>query len=1020
MSCTHHREITFEQELVAHLTANGWLEGDQQKYDRELALYPEDLVGWLSDTQPQELEKLRTFHGANTERKVLERAVTLMDKDGSLSLLRHGFKDHNAKFSLCQFKPSHGFNPEIMERFKKVRCRVIRQIRYSRHNENCIDIVLFINGIPVATLELKTDFTQSIKDAIRQYRYDRQPKDPVSKQTEPLLAFKRRSLIHFAVSTDEVYMTSELKGKETVFLPFNMGNNGGKGNPANPDGYRTSYLWERVLDRSTWLDILGRFIHLEKKEKVALDGTRTFVESLIFPRFHQWEVVTKLEAKAKEEGPGKTYLTQHSAGSGKSNSIGWLAHRLASLHDADDNKSFDSVIVITDRTVLDSQLQATIYQFEHKEGVVCRIKKEGSKSSQLVTALVDKKPIIIVTIQTFPFVLEEIQQLTSLKNKKFAVIIDEAHSSQSGAASRRLRQVLTAEQMEEGEEITAEDVMLAEMAGRLLPKNVSFFAFTATPKAKTIELFGRIGESGLPEPFHVYSMQQAIEEGFILDVLKNYTPYSLAYKLALGNQEYDEEVEKGAALKQLAKWVRLHPYNIAQKVQIIVEHFRTKVASKLNGHAKAMVVTSSRKEAVRYKLAIDKYIKNQGYRNLQALVAFSGEVSDLESGPKAFNESNMNPGLKGRDLRDAFSTDEFQVLIVANKFQTGFDQPLLCAMYVDKRLAGVAAVQTFSRLNRIYPGKTDAFILDFVNDPEEILASFEPFYRTAALAGVTDPNLIHTLQAKLDQSHIYNVSEVEAFALAYFSPKGTQKDLQRHIAPAVDRFRVQMQEAKGREDKARIDELRIFRKDLGSFVRVYDFLAQIIDYGDTDLEQRAVFYRNLQPWLSETEEPEPIDLSQVKMTHYRLNDLNERQLKLGDAAEEETLLQPIKDVGSGKGHDSEDELLSAVITQMNSLFEGDLSDADLIGFANHISGKMLENQNLAQQASSNSKNQFALGDFNKIMMDTVIVGLDNYQSMASQVLGNERVKKGFESILLEMVYEGFKSGRFTQTDLAAQ
>ncbi len=1013
-----HLEKKFEDELVAHLVDNGWLEGDQVKYDRDMALYPEDLIGWLQDTQPKELAKLTAFHGKGAERKVCERVVELMDKEGSLSILRHGFKDHNARFQLCQFKPSHGFNPEIIERFKKVRCRVVRQVHYSLHNENSIDLALFINGVPVTTLELKTDFTQSVADAIKQYRYDRPSKDHKSKQTEPLLAFKRRALVHFAVSTDEVHMTTELKGKETEFLPFNTGNDGGKGNPVNPKGYRTSYLWERVLERESWLDIIGRFVHLEKKLKISLDRKDTTVESMIFPRYHQWEAVTELESKSKTEGPGKTYLVQHSAGSGKSNSIGWLSHRLASLHDMDDQKVFDSVIVITDRTVLDSQLQETIYQFEHKEGVVCRIKKEGVKSSQLVKALVDRKPIIIVTIQTFPFVLEEVQKLTSLGHRTFAVIIDEAHSSQSGAASRRLRQVLTAEQVEEDVEISAEDVMLAEMTGRILPKNVSFYAFTATPKAKTIELFGRQGASGLPEPFHVYSMQQAIEEEFILDVLKNYTPYALAYRLALGNQEYDEEVEKGKALKQLAKWVQLHPYNISQKVQVIVEHFRAKIASKLGGHAKAMVVTSSRKEAVRFKVSMDKYIKEQGYKGLQTLVAFSGDVSDPQSGPQHFNETNMNKNLKGRDIRKAFSSDEFQVLLVANKFQTGFDQPLLCAMYVDKKLSGVAAVQTLSRLNRIYQGKMGTFVLDFVNDPGDILKAFEPYYKTAALSGVTDPNLIHTLQSKLDQAHIYMASEVNAFADSYFDPKGTQRELQSHIAPAVDRFRVQMQQAKDHNDKGRIEELRIFRKDLGSFNKTYDFLSQLIDYGDTELEKRSVFYRHLIPWLSETTEPEPIDLSQVKMTHYRLNALIERQLKLGDAPDNETSLTPVKDVGSGTSHEPEEGLLSEIISHLNALFDGDLSDADLVGYATHISGKMLESRDLAQQASSNSKEQFALGDFSKVLMDTIIGGLDNYQSMASQVLGNERVRKGFEGIMLEMVYEGFKSGKFQAADVS--
>lgn len=463
-----HRESAFEDDLTRHLAQHGWLEGESSKYNRELALYPEDLIGWFADTQPEELEKLKHWHGGEAEQFLCERVAKLMDEQGSLSLLRHGFKDRNARFQLCQFKPSHGFNPEIEARYQKVRCRVVRQLHYSTSNENSIDVVLFVNGIPTATLELKTDFTQSVHDAIDQYQHDRRPKDPKTNHTEPLLAFKRRALVHFAVSTDEVHMTTKLSGKDTFFLPFNLGNEGGAGNPANPSGYRTGYLWERILQRDSWLELLGRFIHLEQKEETDRDGKKRVKEMLIFPRFHQWDVVNRMVNTAQEESAGHKYLIQHSAGSGKSNSIGWLAHRLSSLHGADDEKVFDSVIVITDRTILDSQLQDTIYQFEHKQGVVCKISNkksaaEGVKSAQLTKALTEAKPIIIVTIQTFPFVLESIRELTTLKNRTFAVIIDEAHSSQTGSASKNLRRVLTAEQIEEGGEVSSEDVMLAEM-----------------------------------------------------------------------------------------------------------------------------------------------------------------------------------------------------------------------------------------------------------------------------------------------------------------------------------------------------------------------------------------------------------------------------------------------------------------------------------------------------------------------------------------------------------------------------
>lgn len=1000
-----HREIHFEAEIVAHLTAHGWREGDPARYDRERALYPDDLTGWLQDTQPNEWAKLSAHYGGEAERGACQRVAVLLEERGTLALLRHSFKDKNARFQLGQFKPSHGFNPEIAARYAKVRCRVVRQVRYSLSNENSIDLVLFVNGLPTATLELKTDFTQSVQDAIAQYRYDRLPRDAQTRKTEPLLTFKRGALVHFAVSTDEVFMTTELKGKATTFLPFNQGHHGGAGNPANPSGYRTGYLWERVLARESWLDLIGRTIHLEKRTATGPDGKKKVKESLIFPRFHQWEAVNRLIDAAAREGAGQSYLIQHSAGSGKSNSIAWLAHRLASLHDATDRKVFDSVIVITDRTVLDAQLQDTIYQFEHQDGVVCKITRDGVKSAQLTQALLDRKPIIIVTIQTFPFVLDSLREQASLKERAFAVIVDEAHASQTGAASHNLRRVLTAEQIEEGEEVSAEELLLAEMAARQRPANVSFFAFTATPKAKTIELFGRVGASGLPEPFHVYSMQQAIEEGFILDVLRNYTPYSLAYQLAHDGRELDDrEVDEARGLKELARWVRLHPHNISQKVAVIVEHFRQKVAHKLAGRAKAMVVTGSRKEAVRYKLALDRYLRAQGYTDLAALVAFSGEVPDPESGPEAFSEARMNPGLQGRDLRAAFAGDDYQILLVANKFQTGFDQPLLVAMYVDKRLAGVAAVQTLSRLNRIAPGKDETFILDFVNDPEEILAAFAPYYQTAQLTAVTDPNLIHRLQAKLDDARLYTASEVDAFATVFYDPKSQQKDLQAPLAPAVERYRDRRRRALDANDQEALDALDLFRKDVASFIRLYDFLAQIINYGNTDLEKRSVFFTHWLPWLAPEVERQPIDLSAVKLTHYRLDALAERRLNLG----EEKKLAPLTEVGSGRVREPQTAYLSELIQKLNHLFEGELSDADLLGYAHHLKDRMLENEKLAQQAAMNSKEQFALGDFQRVLMDNVIEGLDHYQAMAGQVMGNERVQKAFAEIMLDVVYQEFQ------------
>lgn len=1015
-----HKEIHFEEEICDYLQANGWhYSPDDTGYDRELALFPEDVFEWILSTQEKEWQKVKTLHNGSSEKMLLKRLADILDKDGSLSVLRHGFKNVNARFDMCQFKPAQEMNAETISKYHNVKLRVMRQVHYSLSNQNSIDLVFFVNGIPVATAELKTDFTQSVHDAINQYKFDRSPKDLVTKREEPLLGFKRRSLVHFAVSTDEVFMTTHLKGKDTLFLPFNLGDDGGKGNPVNPNGYRTSYLWERILNRDAWLDIIGRFIHLEKEIVITDDGTPIEKVSMIFPRFHQWEAVTNLVNKARDEGPGNKYLIQHSAGSGKTNSIAWTAHQLASLHNSSDKKSFDSVIVITDRTVLDSQLQDAIYQFEHKHGVVEKITNEGSsKSTKLTKALQDRVPIIIVTIQTFPFVLEAIRESVSLKDRSFAVIADEAHSSQTGATAKKLKQVLSAErvkEIEDGAEIDIEELLEAEMAGRLQPTNISFFAFTATPKAKTMELFGRIGASGLPEPFHVYSMRQAIEEGFILDVLKNYTPYKMAFKLAFNGQDYDsEQVDQSKALKSLMRWVRLHPHNISQKVQVIVEHFRANVAWRLDGKAKAMVVTSSRKEAVRYKIAIDKYIQTQGYKDVSSLVAFSGEVFDAESGPDKFTETNMNPGLKGRELREAFDTDEYQVMLVANKFQTGFDQPKLVAMYVDKKLSGVTTVQTLSRLNRTYPGKTDTFVIDFVNDENEILAEFKKYYETAKLSDVTDPNIIHDMQTKLDATGIYTFNEVEAFVADYIK-KAKQSVLQGHIAPAVQRFRVRMKSAKTAIPplQKEVDALEIFRKDIATFVRIYDFLSQIVDYSDTDLERRSIFFKHLSPLIVEDNRTDEIDLSDVLMTHYNLRDKGVKNLWSNNQEDEDTSLKPITGAGSAVAKDPAKAMLREIVAQMNELFEGnDLTDADMINYASHIRDKMMESEVLAKQSAANSKNQFgASPDFLNIFEDAIISAYQSHKSMSEQVMGKNHVKKAMAAMLLDLVYKGFEEKR---------
>ncbi len=927
-------EAQFETEIVAHLTVHsGWLEGHDSAYDAHLALYCEDAVSWVQDTQPEAWDKFRFNHPRDAEAVFCKRLAEELDRKGTLAVLRKGFKDINATFRLAQFAPANGLNEKTLADYDRNRLRVVRQVHYSEHNRNSIDLVLFVNGIPVSTLELKTDTTQPVQNAIRQYRVDRPPVDPHTKAKEPLLQFGKRALVHFAVSCDEVWMTTHLQGAKTFFLPFNRGSeDGGSGNPPNPNGYATAYLWEDILHRDTWMLLLGKYLHVERSEKEdPVTGKKITREILLFPRFHQLDAVRKILAATRAEGAGGNFLVQHSAGSGKSNTIGWLSHQMASLHDAQDQKIFDSVIVITDRRVLDSQLQDTIYQLDHQHGVVQKI---DENSRQLAEALTVGKPIIITTIQKFPFVLKQVSELAE---RRFAVVIDEAHSSQSGKAAHALRQALStgvlvsreeADSMEENggeDEISGEDAVATLVASRKRPPNLSYYAFTATPKPKTIELFGRRPDPSLPpsdenkpEAFHVYSMRQAIEEKFILDVLQNYVTYSVFWKLSQVGE--DKEVEVGKASKVIARYAKLHPTNISQKVAIIIEHFREKVMHKIGGRAKAMVVTDSRLAAVRYKLALDKYLQAQGYTDCKALVAYSGTITDLESGVDKAGEGDLNERHQRDDrIQEDFATDEYRVLLVANKFQTGFDQPLLHTMYVDKKLSGVLAVQTLSRLNRTCPGKEETFVLDFVNKEADILAAFLPYYKTASLSGVSDPNIPHRLKEKLDAVGVYLPQEVEAFVRVLLARNGSQAALQAQLKPAADRYRALPKE-----------EQEVFRKDLGSFLRAYEFLSQIVPYEDPDLERLYLYGKGLLPRLAQAPEDEDLQLTDnLVLTHLRIQKRAEQALRL--EGEETPPLEPMTDVGTGLGHEDLKAPLSQIVSKLNDLFSGDLSDADLIG-----------------------------------------------------------------------------------------
>ena len=1017
-----HTEIHFESEICEHLAAQGWLyaENDAAGYDRSLALFPADVIAWVQQTDPLAWETLTKNHGSAADSTLLKRLRDCLNQRGTLDVIRHGFDAMGLRkpLRMAQFKPSLAMNPDITARYDANRLRVVRQVRYSVHDGNEIDLVLFLNGIPIATAELKTDFTQSIDDAVYQYKKDRQP-SPKGRSPEPLLAFPSGALVHFAVSTNRVQMTTKLDAMATTFLPFDLGDAGAAGNPPNPDGFATAYLWEHVWQRDSWLEILGRYLVAELDDKKQ-------IEKIIFPRYHQLDVTRKLRQAVLAEGPGQKYLIQHSAGSGKTNSIAWTAHFLADLHDADDQKMFDTVLVVSDRKVIDGQLQDAIFGFERTTGVVATIKGDkGSKSGELAEALSGKKKIVVCTIQTFPFALKTVRELAATEGKRFAVIADEAHSSQSGEAASKLKQLLSAEEQAEladGGTISGEDILAAQMASRAADRGITYVAFTATPKPKTLELFGRPPDrsrpasgDNLPEPFHVYSMRQAIEEGFILDVLRNYTSYQLAFKLANAGQEMpDTEVERGAAMKGLMNWVRLHPYNIAQKVQIVVEHYRETVAPLLAGQAKAMVVVSSRVEAVRWQLAINKYITEKRYP-LRTLVAFSGEVDDQESGPAPYRETSaeLNPDLKGRDIAEAFKGDQYQILLVANKFQTGFDQPLLCGMYVDKRLDGIQAVQTLSRLNRCHPGKEDTFVLDFVNDPDEILAAFKTYFTTARLSDATDPAIILNLRSKLDATGYYDEYEVERVVAVELNPKATQSQLKSAIEPVADRLLKKFAAAKASHRQAvatketaaaqaakdAMDALILFRTDMTTYLRAYTFLSQIFDYGNTDFEKRAIFYRYLVRLLKFGREHEGIDLSQVTLTHHTLRNRGQRTLPLSD--KDAPTLNPVTEAGSGKVQEKETAYLSEIIEKLNTIFGSDTTDGDQLSFINTLGEKTLESKRLQQQAANNTKEQFnASPDLTNEIIEAVMETMDVQQELSTRALNSSVVRDGVKHWLV--------------------
>lgn len=1009
-----HTERDFETAIEAGLIgAGGYAKRSPAAYDEALALFPEDVTGFLKDSQATKWGQLEALLGGKTEATVLDSLSKELDIKGTLHVLRHGFKCYGKTFRLAYFRPNSSMNPEAAASYAANRLTIARQVAFNSvikkadgKNRRCvIDVTLSLNGLPVATAELKNPLTgQRAADAVHQYCDARDERDL-------LFAFKKRALVHFAVDPDEVWMTTRLKGKETVFLPFNRGNNHGAGNPPAEGNWKTHYLWDEVLQADSLIDILQRFMHLEVKERqVRTDkGVRTIrKETMVFPRYHQLDAVRKLVSHARENGAGRNYLIQHSAGSGKSNSIAWLAHRLASLHDSNDEKVFHSVVVVTDRRVLDQQLQNTIYQFEHKTGVVEKIDED---TQQLVRALSQGTPIVITTIQKFPFIS---QALSTLENKgagvkidtagkRFAVIVDEAHSSQSGETATALKGMLNkdgieaaiAAQMSDEEDDDLSDdakaAMLRDALKRARQPNLSFFAFTATPKFKTKVLFDEPGPSGA-SPFHEYTMRQAIEEGFIMDVLLNYTTYKRFFGL-IKQVENDPEVPRKKAAKALTRYLELHPVNIEQVVSVIVEHFRLYVMHELGGRAKAMVVTGSRLAAVKYKLAFDDYIKKNGYTGIRSLVAFSGTVEDPEAPGSSYTEVSMNDGLAESELPETFERDDYRVLLVAEKYQTGFDQPLLQTMYVVKRLAGVQAVQTLSRLNRMAPGKARTFVLDFANEEDDIYKAFKPYYEVTPIGDNADPHRLSELAHRLSEWAIFAPDDVNAFAEVWYRGKRDHSATDHRLMNAVLDAVVQ------RFNEKEEQEQHEFRGQLTAFRNLYAFLSQIIPYQDSELEKLYAFVRNLISKLPPPGDGQAFALDdEVALRFFRLQQMTEGSIDLGYG--EAVPLKGPTDVGTG-GFREEAVTLSSLVSKLNERFGTNFTEADQF-FFDQIRASAEEDDKIVEAAKANNLANFS--SYLERMLDELFIDrMEGNEEIFSRVMTDKEFRSAaHEHLALEI------------------
>lgn len=1009
-----HTEENFENEIEhSLLTEGGYQQGLAKDYEKSTALFPADVVAFIQTTQPKLWERLEMLFKDKAQDELIKALNQELNIKGSLNVLRNGFRVANRTAKMAYFAPNSTLNETSQQQYDANIVKITRQV-ITEYNER-IDMVISVNGIPVSTIELKNEMSATgwtVEDAKYQYRKERNPQGK-------LFEFKKRSLVHFAVDTQEVYMTTKLEGENTRFLPFNRGFNDGKGNPPVENDVRTAYLWREVLRKDSLMELIGRFLHLSREErKIRTDSGFRYItsESMIFPRFHQLDAVRKLIAHTKTHGAGKNYLIQHSAGSGKSNTIAWLAHHLASLHNAEDEKIFNSVIIVTDRVVLDRQLQETVAQFEQTDGVVQKIDKD---THQLTAALAANVPLIITTIQKFPYVMHSIQTKAKhgehisldTEGKRFAVIVDEAHSSQTGETAGELRQVLNKSGIEaaiaaefldldedEQADIEVQKNILREQFKRSRQDNLSFFAFTATPKWKTLALFDEPNEQG-ETPFHSYSMKQAIEEGFILDVLANYATYKQYFRL-LRTADSDIELPKHKAKKELMRFVNLHPSVISQKVEIIIEHFQSVTRHKIGGYAKAMVVTSSREAAVRYKLAFDEYIAEKGYEGIKSLVAFSGKVILPEQTEKEYTEPSMNGGIKETELPEQFDSDNYQVLLVADKYQTGFDQPLLHTMFVDKVLSGVQAVQTLSRLNRTAKGKEDTFVLDFVNDHEAIYDAFKPYYQRTALGDIPSDEKLASLGNTLDEWKIYTQSDIDEFANIWFSGRTTltnseHKKLNAIIDKAIEKYKHISDDPEHNEEQQ-----KLFKSQLQSYLNLYLFVSQILPYADSIHEKRYVYLKALMMKLPRGKQSEKLDLSKMAiLQYYRLQQIGEGSIKLNEGEAEPQ--KGSTDVGTGQVSLTEE--LDKLIKELNEAFTTEFTLADQLFFES-VEKFARENPDIVDAANNNPFSSFM--DYFNTKIDDLLVGLfEQFGESVAKVLNNPQIKHKVCRRLAKQIYE---------------